>query len=56
MARKETVKAAVHRRIIVETTWREDARVDMPSDMPADVIRIAGQRFTISGSGRIRMA
>ncbi len=28
----------------------------LPSDLRDDTIRIAGQRFVISGSGRIRMA
>jgi hypothetical protein len=34
--------------------WDDDTII--ASDAPETTIRLAGQRFTISGSGRIRMA
>lgn len=55
--RKETTKQAVHRRVVVEPLYRADGeQAIVCADGPGDTIRLAGERFTISGSGRIRMA
>lgn len=40
----------------VTPIWRTDEAQVVCADGPGDVIKLAGQRFTISGSGRIRMA
>lgn len=48
MATKKPVK--------VTPIWRTEDQGVICADVPQDVVRLAGQRFTISGSGRIRMA